>query len=161
MPSVLFVCTYNQFRSPLAAAFFRQILEEKGESEQWHVGSAGTWALENLSIAPLANQAALKYGIDLNTHRTNLINSSLLLKYDLVLVMESGQKEAIQYEFPPVQNRIFLISEITEKISYDISDPAQFDAIMALNLADDLYDLIRRGYKSIIQLAKKISKNRQ
>jgi protein-tyrosine-phosphatase len=162
MPSVLFVCTYNQFRSPLAAAFFQQILNEKKEAAHWTIGSAGTWATINLPIAPLANQAALKYEIDLKEHRTTVLDKSLLQKYELVLVMESGQKEAIQIEFPAFQDKVLLLSEIIDQIAYDIPDPALFDEISALSLADEIHDLIRRGYKKILEFKNiKVKKNKK
>ena len=41
MPSVLFVCTANQFRSPIAAALFSRKLQDERVSQGWSVGSAG------------------------------------------------------------------------------------------------------------------------
>ena len=158
MPSILFVCTHNLFRSPIAAAFFSQVMDEKGLAEKMVVNSAGTWATPDTLMPPLAIEAASKYKADLRKHQAVLINRSMLLEHDLILGMERGQKEAIQYEFPEVQNRVFLLSEVVDNRIYDIPDPAFFDETAAVNLVDDLYDLIQRGYKNIFLLSNKLSK---
>ena len=44
MPTVLFVCTGNLHRSPLAAAFLRRLLQES-KLAGWQVESAGTWTV--------------------------------------------------------------------------------------------------------------------
>jgi protein-tyrosine-phosphatase len=46
-PSVLFVCTANMIRSPIAAALFRSRLANKRPDwQEWRIDSAGTWALD-------------------------------------------------------------------------------------------------------------------
>ncbi|RPJ38045.1 MAG: low molecular weight phosphatase family protein, partial [Chloroflexi bacterium] len=69
MPSVLFVCMANRFRSPLAAAIFRKSLEEKGLAGSWQVGSAGTWATPGQPVIPSVLAAARELGLDLSGHR--------------------------------------------------------------------------------------------
>ncbi|MGB9521787.1 MAG: low molecular weight phosphatase family protein, partial [Anaerolineales bacterium] len=46
MPSVLFVCTANQCRSPLAQGLFQLALN--GQLSGWRIDSAGTWAVNGL-----------------------------------------------------------------------------------------------------------------
>ena len=48
----------------------------------------------------------------------------MLKESDVVLVMEEGQKEAIQNEFPFAQNKVHLLSEVVEGVAYDVPDPA-------------------------------------
>ena len=50
MPKVLFVCTANRFRSPLAAAIFKRFLLESQETGRWRVSSAGTWTRSGLPV---------------------------------------------------------------------------------------------------------------
>ena len=44
MRHILFVCTANQCRSPMAAGLFQRQIEQAGEAERWQIASAGTWA---------------------------------------------------------------------------------------------------------------------
>lgn len=152
MPSVLFVCTANRYRSPIAAAAFTARLKEKDEANQWLVGSAGTWTKPGLPPLPVAIQMARKYGLDIEKNTSRPISEALLSQYDLILVMEKGQKEALGTEFPGFSKRIYLLSEIADGRVYDIPDPAHFE-----NEADevirDMLGLIRAGYEKIARQA--------
>jgi protein-tyrosine-phosphatase len=152
MPSVLFVCTANRFRSPLAAAIFRKILEENGTAPAWVVGSAGTWAQPGLPVIPAVSQAAQRLGIDLANHRSVRVNRQLLSEYDLILVMQASQKEALQNEFPSLREYIHLFSNVTERGSYDIPDSLDTDQQVA-EVSMEMNELIRRGLTNICVLA--------
>ena len=65
MPSVLFVCTANINRSPLAAALFQKLLADSGRADGWRVESAGTWAEVGRSASSASLRAAQAFGINL------------------------------------------------------------------------------------------------
>ena len=95
MPKILFVCTGNLYRSPLAAAFFVRKLQENNNQKGWEVGSAGTWTVTGKSVPQEVLLASEKFGLDLKDHATSMLDSSLLAAQDLILVMEQGHKEDI------------------------------------------------------------------
>jgi protein-tyrosine phosphatase len=95
MPSVLFVCTANLYRSPLAAAFLREQLKDAPGGKKWVIGSAGIWTVPGLPPVPAAIDAAEAPGLDIKNNISTLVNKENLVKYDLVLVMEAGHQEAI------------------------------------------------------------------
>src|SRR5512142_848275 len=100
-PTVLFVCTANICRSPMAAALFKARLEKQVPgSESWVVDSAGTWTKEGYPPSENSVKAMARRKLDISGHRSKEINKSLLEKSDLILVMELGHKEALQVEFP-------------------------------------------------------------
>ena len=152
MPSVLFVCTANQFRSPLAAALFNKTIHEIGAQDSWIVGSAGTWATPGQPALPSVLAVAQNYGLDLSSHRSARLDESLLSAYDLILVMQASHKEALLHEFPACRERIYLFSKVVEGRSYDIPDLAGSIQGVA-DVCADLEDLIRRGLHSICVLA--------
>jgi protein-tyrosine-phosphatase len=153
MPSILFVCTANRFRSPLAAALLKQVLAEVyGASHAWVVGSAGTWAQPGQPVVPMILDVARHFGVDLAAHRTARVNGQLLAGYDLILVMQSSQKEALQIEFPALADNIYLFSNVVERGSYDIPDLYGSEQ-EAMEVALDLNELIRRGRERICVLA--------
>lgn len=152
MPSVLFVCTANRFRSPLAAAIFAKALEEMGIAEDWRVGSAGLWAMSGQPALEGVAGAARKMGMDLSEHRSARVSGDLLSAYDLILVMEASQREALLSEFPGLDQRIYLLSSVVERRSYDIPDLPESDAGI-LEVGLELNELVRRGLESICILA--------
>ncbi len=88
MPSVLFVCTANRFRSPIAAAWFSRRLQKEVPAQAWSVGSAGTWAEPGLGVVPSSKWMADQLGLDLDAHKAICIDRELLNRYHLILAME-------------------------------------------------------------------------
>ena len=156
MPSVMFVCLANRYRSPIAAAAFRRALVDAGVAEQWSVGSAGTWAIPDLPPVPAAIQAVKALGLDITNDKSTLISREELAKYNLVLVMEAGQKEAILSEFPTMNDRVYLLSEVATGICFDLPDPMKSEGDESDKIAAEIVDLIRRGFQNICRLANQI-----
>lgn len=160
MPSVLFVCTANRFRSPLAAAILTKVLQELGLAEDWRIGSAGTWATPGQPVLPHVSRVAHGFGLDLSEHRSVRLNQKLMAGYDLILVMQASQREALWSEFPAQQEHIYLLSDVVERRSYDIPDSTQSEQSI-LEVGDELHELIRRGRDYICVLATYLYNARQ
>ncbi len=152
MPSILFICTANRFRSPLAAAFLIKALEEMGITESWRIGSAGTWATPGQPVLQTVFDAAQGFGIDLSGHRSARVSGRLLSEHDLILVMQASQKEALLSEFPELGKHIYLFSDVVERRSYDIPDDLETDQA-AQEIGAELDALIQRGLNYICVLA--------
>ena len=162
MPSVLFVCTANRFRSPLAAAIMKQLLSSRKEDglvarlasdpDQWQITSAGTWAGNGESVLPVVNEAAQKLDIDLSDHRSRMLTGQLLAEHDLILVMQNSHKESLQLEYPLWRDHVYLLSHVVERGSYDIVDAlGTGQEVMAV--IREMYTLIQRGLPYICVLA--------
>ena len=82
---VLFVCTANICRSPMAAAIFNALAEDKAMSVR--AESAGVAALSGEPIAPNAEAALREIGIPCEDHRARQVDEALLGEADLVLTM--------------------------------------------------------------------------
>ena len=155
MSGVLFVCTGNLYRSPLAAAFFRTKLLAAGHRD-WTVDSAGTWTQPGQPVSPETIRAAAKFGTNLEGYLSQLISADLLSRFDLVLVMEKGHKEALDQEFPFASHKTHQISQVVDHLAYDVPDPLNSGQEIDM-LAFDLYKLVERGYKTICELAQDAS----
>jgi protein-tyrosine phosphatase len=153
MPSVLFVCRANQFRSPLAAAIFWQSIQQEANKETWIVESAGTWTKAGSRVPAITLQLAGELGLaGLERHRTRQIDAALLDRFELILLMEQGQKEALAAEFPAVRPRLYLLSELVDGMVYDIPDP--FDTgVEPHEVGWQLRYLIKRGKDRILERA--------
>ena len=154
MPNILFVCTANQFRSPLAEAFLKKHIAEDGAAMGWQVKSAGTWVKEKSRAHHLAIVIAKVNGIDLSSHVTQEINKELINEADLIVVMTENHKEALQYEFQDYKDKIVMLSEISCGQIYDIPDPILNNLI---NCEDIYHDIEQEINKTYIKLIKQFS----
>ena len=125
MPTLLFVCTANRFRSPLAAAYAARQVRDAGLPADWQAASAGTWTPAGLPAHAKALEAAARLGLDLSAHRTREVDAALLAAASLVVVMEPGHKEALEAEFPACRGRVALLGELAGWPDPVIPDPAQ------------------------------------
>ena len=149
MPSLLFVCTANQFRSPIAAACFSRKMTELGWKREWIVSSAGVWTTNGKPALPEAEEVARKLGFSLEGHLSTAVTPALVSVNDLIMVMEKGQKEALQNEFSVFRSRIFLLSEVAEGTNYDIPDPTSEGLERCLEVGTQISNLIEKGFYRI------------
>src|SRR5258708_37002330 len=82
---VLFVCTGNICRSPLAASLLERALKER--SIEMTVSSAGTGAWDGAPASEGAYLVGLERGLDLSGHRARLLTRGLEGRVDLILTM--------------------------------------------------------------------------
>ena len=156
MPSVLFVCTANRFRSPISAALFARKLEQQHLEHEWLVGSAGTWAEVGLTVIPSSRWINENFGLNLEAHKAVRIDRELLSKYDLILVMENSHQESLAVEFPDLKDRVFLLAKVCTGVSYDVPDPGVMNDDTFLDIAKELSELINKGFREIILLAERL-----
>jgi len=91
---LLYVCTGNTCRSPLARAITEHLISERGWSHV-SVDSAGTAAGTGLPASDNAIAVAREQGISLDDHRSKELTHEMLDWADLVLVMTPSQLEMI------------------------------------------------------------------
>ena len=156
MYSVLFVCTANRFRSPIAEVFFRELLRKQKIDKEWQVGSAGTWTQPGFSAVPSVEWIRKNLGLDVSGHQSKPISQEVVSHYDLILVMEANQKEALTVEFPKESRKIFMLTELTEGPVYDIPDPVIQTDENYLSDAKEIVDLIEKSFQRICQRVSKI-----
>ena len=152
MHSVLFICSANMCRSPMAEALFSNLLKQRGDLDDWHVSSAGVWALEGNLAAVGVLKAMERRGIDLRGHRARQVTQQMIVEFDLILVMEQEHKDTLQVTFPQHAGKIYLLAEMVG-LSHDIRDPIGGSAADYEDTADDLERLFAAGLPFIQSLA--------
>ena len=102
---VLFVCTGNICRSPMAEGMARAFAESEvcGElAGTVEVGSAGISGLDGSAPTLEAVLAMRRRGIDIRAHRARSLTAGLVAASDLVLTMEERQSERARAMAPGV-----------------------------------------------------------
>ena len=117
--NVLVVCVGNICRSPMAEALLQQALQD---TELVFVGSAGLGALVDFPAAEHAETLMAERGLDISGHRARQLTPDLIKSSDLILVMETGHKRAIDAEDPTARGKVHRLCEWQNK---DIPDPFQ------------------------------------
>lgn len=158
MYTILFVCMANRYRSPIAAACFKDELTKHGLERDWNVVSAGTWTTDGLPAVSEAIRNAKQFGLDIRGHRSRVVTPDILQQADLVLVMEQGQKEALRNEFQAARHKIFLLTEIAKGIDYDIPDPMADSSNS--DVTSEIVELIHAGFEKIYGLTSENFKRR-
>ncbi len=154
--SVLFVCTANICRSPMAVALLRaRVRKERSDWRQWRIDSAGTWAQDGAAAAKNSQLVMVERGLDISGHRAKTVTEDLLKKYRLILTMEPGQKEALQVEFPALAGRVFLLSEMAGQAA-PIEDPYGGQIEGYKKAAEKIDRFLANGLPRIVELTEDV-----
>ena len=121
---ILFVCTGNLCRSPLAEGYLKKILADKGLSGV-EVGSAGSWAYDGSPSSEAAQQVAEENGFKLSTHLTRKLTPEMITQADIVAVMDEDQREELVHLVPGAKDKIVLLRSFASDGSFmkNIPDP--------------------------------------
>ncbi|MDO9541226.1 MAG: hypothetical protein Q7J98_02740 [Kiritimatiellia bacterium] len=109
--NVLFVCTGNICRSPMAEYLFRGRL---GPNQPWTAGSAGLAAVDGLAASQTAIEVMNKVGIDIKTHRSRELTGELIDAATIILVMTENQALETKKRFPKARDRVHLLGTINQ-----------------------------------------------
>jgi protein-tyrosine phosphatase len=107
---LLFVCTGNICRSPMAEGIMKVLLPPASGCHIM-VCSAGTRAADGLPAEPGAVRAARELGADIGGHRSRSIDGSLIARADLILVMERQQARFIRSAAQVAPDALRLLGE--------------------------------------------------
>jgi protein-tyrosine-phosphatase len=148
MPAILFVCSANQCRSPMAEVLFKATLAERAELEAWRVESAGVWAYAGAPATGNAQVAMRERGLDLSQHLSQPATNELLAQFDLIVVMTREHKQALLDQMPSLDGKIIMLRELGGG-SGDFADPVGGSLPVYRNAADEIFSLLVEGYSKI------------
>ncbi len=121
MPNILFICTGNICRSPMAEAIFRHRL---GSRTGWTIGSAGVAAMPGQPASPEAKAVLKEWGIDLSRHRSRPLTQALVDAADWLVVMTAGHAQVVKAVFPAARERVRLLTDFSAgRMPEDVPDP--------------------------------------
>src|SRR5690242_12310462 len=140
--SVLFVCTGNICRSPIAEGLFRQLIGNRRDIE---VASAGVHAVRGQPPSLYAVQVCEANGVDISDLRSQPLTTSLVERSTHIFAMTGAHLETIQLLFPHGADKSYLLREFEEPgttVWRDVPDP--------IGLGRDVYEVCARTIKNAL-----------
>jgi RpiB/LacA/LacB family sugar-phosphate isomerase len=151
MKTILFICTGNICRSPMAEGLFRRAAGGRGD---FRVLSAGLGAANGQPPTPHAVAAMRELGIDISGHRSRMLTADLARQADYIFGMTHGHVDTIALLYPPATEKTFLLREFDETpdpFEKDISDPIGSSYEVYVNCRDQIKEGIASLFKFMEQ----------
>jgi protein arginine phosphatase len=136
MPNILFVCTGNTCRSPLAEGLMRKLAREAGLSVE--VRSAGVFAADGGLISNHSAAILKEHGEKVDGFGSSSLSRQLVEWADLVLTMTLGHKGTVIQRFPDALDKTYALKELVE-------------------LNDDVIELLEERGKLLSEIQMKLS----
>src|SRR5271154_5277107 len=147
MKTILFICTGNVCRSPMAEALFRHATKGRGE---FRVLSAGIGAMDGQPPTQHSVTAMRELGMDISAQRSRMLMGELVRQADFIFGMTHGHVDTIALMYPQAAEKNFLLREFDETLEpyeKDISDPigSSYDVYV------DCRDQIEQGIAALLK----------
>ena len=148
--SVLFVCSGNTCRSPMAEAIYNDLCKKHGLDS--YATSCGIAAWDGMRASFGAMQAMEEMGIDLSFHTARLIDKIILQQADLVLCMGGSHAQYILQNFPSQAGKVHVLAPFALGENKAIEDPFGADTEIyrkcAAQIARAVENLVARMEKA-------------
>ena len=129
--NIVFVCSGNRIRSPIAEALFQDAIRSRGLVGIKGI-SAGLHAIPGNPAHPWALTASEELGVSLTGHRARSLTAEIVERSDAIFTMDFQNKAETIARFPQVKNKVLMLSSYAEGTTHcrEIVDPyfADLDA---------------------------------
>ncbi len=123
MGKIIFVCTGNTCRSPMAEYLLKEMLSEE-QLNKWEILSAGIHTYPDSPGNKKMYQVLSEEGIEVEEHLSRQLTEELIQETDLILTMTEAQKKYVKQIIEEANNiRLFTLNEFTGNNGINIDDP--------------------------------------
>ena len=161
---VLFVCTANQGRSPMAEALLRARLAQRGTDGAVDVSSAGLWE-GGFPVSKPVLEAVAERGGDLGAHRSRRVTAETAREYDLVLGLAREHVHEIVALDPDLAARTFTLKALARHLderppreaSQSLAEYVAAEEVLEAGPDDDVDDPYGRPVSAVAETAEEIA----
>lgn len=139
MRTILFVCTGNTCRSPMAAAIARDLIEREPLDLPTTVRSAGAFTSGGMPATPEAVTAVESLGVDMGSHQSSVLTREMISQADEIYGLTRSHVEAIRAIDPNAGDKVKLL----DPDGQDVTDP--------IGQAQGVYDETAKRLRELIQ----------
>ncbi|GHU60271.1 protein-tyrosine-phosphatase [Clostridia bacterium] len=109
MKTILFVCTGNTCRSPMAEGIFNVLARGSGINARACSRGVSVWARS--PATPDAVDAAAAYGANISSHESRMVTEDIVDAADAVYCMTESHRAALERMYPRHSYKLYLLSE--------------------------------------------------
>jgi len=145
--TILFICTGNICRSPMAEGLFRKLIEGR---EDLRVASAGVSAIRGQPPSPHTVEVLHRLGIDLARFRSQPLTDDLVDEATWIFAMTRSHLDTIHLLFPAAAEKAYLVCEFDPDLAattLDIPDPIG----LGLDAYERTRDILNLALPSVLQ----------
>ena len=133
---LMFICTGNICRSPMAEYLLRHHL---GSKTFWQVRSAGLAAMDGWPASQPAIDVLSECGVDLTSHRSHRVTKERIDPATLIMVMTTSHALELKQRFPEARDRIHLLKSFDPSgRGGEIQDPIGGDIRTYRRIRDEI-----------------------
>lgn len=119
--NVLFVCTGNTCRSPMAEGYFKLLCEQAG-ADNFVVSSAGTCTYDGAAVSENSVKAVSPFGVNISGHKSSSLDHQRINDADCIIAMGMSHKLQLSQYYPESLGKMALILEFVGE-NGDLADP--------------------------------------
>lgn len=144
MIKIMFVCTGNICRSPMAHHYMQKRVKDLNIEDNFLISSCGVYACTGEKATQNAIFVMKEYDVDMENHRATNIADTNIEDYDYIITLTTRHKEQIRYFYPKLGNNIYTLREFVDnnEMYKDIDDPWGLNVTVYKNCALEIVEKV-------------------